>query len=82
MDMELPVLVRFGAARMLLGDVANLSAGTLIAFERAAENAVEILVNERVIARGEVVVVQGNYGVRISEIVSPQGSMPGSAALV
>jgi flagellar motor switch protein FliN len=73
LDFELPVLVRFGTTRMRLGDLANLNIGSAIEMERASENAVEILVNDRVVARGEAVVVQGNYGVRITEIVSAAG---------
>ena len=69
LDMDLPVLVRFGGTRMTIGDVLKLNTGSTIELERAGENLVEILVNDRVVARGEAVVVHGNYGVRISEIV-------------
>jgi flagellar motor switch protein FliN len=70
MGLELPVVVRFGAARMRLSEVAQLKSGSTIALERASETAVEILVNDRVVARGEAVVVEGNYGVRITEVLS------------
>jgi flagellar motor switch protein FliN/FliY len=68
MDMELPVMVRFGSTRMLLRDLLKLTAGSIIEFNRAPENPVEILVNRRIVARGSAIVVEGNYGVRISEI--------------
>ena len=68
MDMELPVTVRFGSTRMLLRDLLKLTAGSIIEFNRSPENPVEILVNRRVVARGSAIVVEGNYGVRISEI--------------
>src|ERR1700682_3649888 len=68
MDMELPVLVRFGSTRMPLRDLLKLTAGSVIEFGRSPENPVEVLVNGRVVARGTAVMVQGNYGVRISEI--------------
>jgi flagellar motor switch protein FliN/FliY len=81
MDMELPVLIRFGTTRMLLGDLLRLNAGSVIEFERASENSVEILVNDRVVARGEAVVVQGYYGVRISEMLAAPGRILAGEAL-
>jgi flagellar motor switch protein FliN/FliY len=68
LDMELPLTVRFGSARMPLSDVMKLTAGSVIDLDRTAGNAVELLVNGKVVARGAAVTVQGNYGVRISEI--------------
>jgi flagellar motor switch protein FliN/FliY len=70
LDIELPVTIRFGSAQMTLGDVMALDAGSLVEFDRAPEEPVEVLVNGRVVARGEMVMVQGNYGVRIGEISS------------
>jgi flagellar motor switch protein FliN/FliY len=75
MDMELPVLVRFGSTKMLLRDLVKLAPGSVIEFGRRPENPVEILVNGRVVARGSAVVVQGNYGVRISEIVAQRDAV-------
>ena len=65
LDIELPVTVRLGSTQMTFGDVMGLNSGSLVEFERAPEEPVEVLVNGRVVARGEMVVVQGNYGVRI-----------------
>ncbi len=70
MDMEMPLLVRFGSARMLLRDVLALGAGSVVEFRRSPEEPVDLLVNGRVVARAMVVVVQGNYGVRITEIAN------------
>jgi flagellar motor switch protein FliN/FliY len=70
LDIELPVTVRFGSAQMTFGDVMGLNTGSLVEFDRAPEEPVEVLVNGRVVARGELVMVQGNYGVRIGEISS------------
>ena len=72
MDVELPVTVRFGSAQMTFGDVMALRTGALLEFDRALEEPVEVLVNGRVVARGEIVMVQGNYGVRITEISTPR----------
>ena len=70
MDMELPVMVRFGSTRMLLRDLLKLTAGSIIELNRSGENPVEILVNKRIVARGTAVVVEGNYGVRIAEVAT------------
>ena len=70
LDIELPVTLRFGRTQMTLGDVIALGTGSVIEFDRGVEDPVEVLVNGRVVARGEAVMVQGNYGVRVSEIIS------------
>ena len=72
LDVELPVSVSFGHTTLLLKDVLKLSPGSVMELNRLPEEPVEIVVNGHVIARGEVVVVDGNYGVRIEEIVSRQ----------
>lgn len=82
MDVELPLVLRFGKARLALRDLLELKAGSAIELERDPENPVEILVSGKVIARGEAVVVEGHYGVRISEVVSskePLLPLPGKA---
>jgi flagellar motor switch protein FliN/FliY len=81
MDMELPVMVRFGSARMLLRDLLKLTAGSIVEFNRSSENPVEVLVNGRVVARGSAVVVGGNYGVRISEIAPAREAWNTGSAL-
>lgn len=70
LDVELPVSVSFGRAALKLQDAIKLITGSLIELDRGLNDPVELLVNNCVIARGEVVVVEGNYGVRITEIVS------------
>jgi flagellar motor switch protein FliN len=81
MDMELPVMVRFGSTRMPLRDVLKLTAGSIVEFNRVPENPVEVLVNGRIVARGSAIVVEGNYGVRISEIApSREAWTAGSAS--
>src|SRR4051794_36909857 len=73
MDLEFPVIVRFGRRRMRLGELAELSPGSVVEFDRASEDQVEVVVNGRVIAVGEAVVVEGNYGVRITGVLSRPG---------
>ncbi len=70
LDLELPIRVSFGKARVALKDVLKLSTGSIVELDRSIHDPVEIIVNDRVIGRGEVVVTEGNYGVRIQEIVS------------
>jgi flagellar motor switch protein FliN len=70
LDVELPVSVSFGRAVLKLHDAIKLITGSLIELDRGLSDPVELLVNNCVIARGEVVVVEGNYGVRITEIIS------------
>lgn len=70
LDLELPITVRFGETRLTLDALARLGAGSLIDLERAPDDPVDLLVNGRLVARGEVVVVSGCYGVRVREVVS------------
>ena len=70
LDVHLPVSISFGSAEMQLKDVLKLSAGSVVELDRQPEEPVDVIVNGYVIARGEVVVVDGNYAVRVQEIVS------------
>ncbi|MDO8931256.1 MAG: flagellar motor switch protein FliN [Rhodocyclaceae bacterium] len=70
MEVELPVGVSFGRAQMRLKDAIKLTTGSIVELNRSISEPVAIIVNNCVIARGEVVVVEGNYGVRIKHIVS------------
>lgn len=70
LDVELPVSVSFGRADLALKDVLKLTTGSIVELNRAISEPVEVIVNNCVIARGEVVVIEGNYGVRIHEIIS------------
>jgi flagellar motor switch protein FliN len=72
LDVELPVSVSFGRAQLPLKDVIKLTTGSIVELNRALSEPVEVIVNNCVIARGEVVVVEGNYGIRIKQVVSPQ----------
>lgn len=70
LEVEMPVSVSFGKTQLRLQDVLKLISGSIIELDRAISEPVEVIVNNCVIARGEVVVVEGNYGVRIQEIMS------------
>ncbi|MGE5567845.1 MAG: flagellar motor switch protein FliN [Rhodospirillales bacterium] len=70
MEVDLPVSVSFGRAQLPLKDVLKLSVGSIVELNRTLTEPVEVIVNNCVVARGEVVVVEGNYGVKIQEIIS------------
>jgi flagellar motor switch protein FliN len=70
LEVELPVGVSFGRTQMRVKDAVKLTTGSIVELNRSVSAPVEIIVNNCVIARGEVVVVEGNYGVRIQEIIS------------
>ena len=68
MDVQLPVRVRIGRKKMLLKDVLNMDIGSVIELNQLANDPLEILVDDHVIALGEVVIVDGNFGVQITSI--------------
>lgn len=70
LDIELPLWVRFGETAMTLQALTKLGPGTTLDLERSPDDPVDVMVNSTVIARGEVVVVAGNYGVRVTEVIS------------
>jgi flagellar motor switch protein FliN/FliY len=72
LDVDLPVSVSFGRALVQLKDILKLNSGSIVELNRAVTEPVEVIVNNCVIAKGEVVVVEGNYGVRIQQIISRQ----------
>ena len=74
LDVDLPLVVRFGRAIMPLRALADLGPGSVIDMGRSPDEPVELLVGERLVARGEVVIVGGNYGVRITELMGGQNS--------
>jgi flagellar motor switch protein FliN len=75
LDIDLPVIVRFGHTELPLRTLTRLGPGSVIDLGRSPDDPVEIMVSDRVIARGEVVVVGGNYGIRILDVVSTSERM-------
>ncbi|MFN8219460.1 MAG: flagellar motor switch protein FliN [Fimbriimonadales bacterium] len=72
MDIPLEISVELGRVRMMVRDVVELGTGSIVEIEKAAGEPVDVLVNGRPVARGEVVVIEDNFGVRITEILNPQ----------
>ena len=70
LDVEMPVSVSFGRAHLPLREIVKLTSGAIVELNRAVSEPVELIVNNCVVARGEVVVVDGNYGVRVKQIIS------------
>ena len=68
MDVKLPVRVRIGKKKMLLKDVLNMDIGSVIELNQLANDPLDILVDNHVIAEGEVVIVDGNFGIQITTI--------------
>jgi flagellar motor switch protein FliN/FliY len=70
LDVPLEVSVELGRARMTIQDLLGLGPGSVIELDKVAGEALDILVNDRLVARGEAVVVNDKFGVRITDIVS------------
>ena len=72
MDIPLEISVELGRMKMMVKDVVELGSGSIVQIDKAAGEPVDVLVNGRLVARGEVVVIEDNFGVRITEILSLQ----------
>ena len=68
-DVPLAVTMRFGQRQLTLRELLNLGTGSLLELDRQVEEPVDLMLGDRVIARGEVVIVDGNYGMRITEVL-------------
>ncbi len=72
LDVPLNVDVELGRTRMTIQDLLALGPGRIIELDKVAGSPLDILVNDRLLARGEAVVVNDKFGIRITDIVSPQ----------
>jgi flagellar motor switch protein FliN/FliY len=75
MDLELEVTLRFGGRNLLLKDVLELGPGSVLELDRQVQEPADLLLDGKMIARGEVVMVNGNYGLRVSEVFTSQTTM-------
>lgn len=71
LDIPLEVSVELGRTRMVINDLLQLGQGSVIELSKLAGEPLEILVNNKLVARGEVVVVNEKFGIRVTDIVSP-----------
>jgi flagellar motor switch protein FliN/FliY len=75
MDVYMELTVELGRTRKLIREILGIGEGTIIELDKLAGEPVDILVNHKLIAKGEVVVIDENFGVRVTEIVSPMQRM-------
>ncbi len=71
MDLELPVTVELGRIKMMVKDILDLGPGALIELNKFSGEPVDVYVNEKKFAEGEVVVIEQNFGVRITALIGP-----------
>jgi flagellar motor switch protein FliN/FliY len=71
LDVELAASLRFGSRSMLLKEILELDAGAVIELDQRVQDPVELLLDGRVVLRGEVVIVDGNFGLRVSDVIQP-----------
>ncbi len=74
---SLRVSVEVGSASIKLVDLLNFTEGSVVELDRQANDLLDIFANGTLIAKGEIVTVDSRYGVRIVEVVAPEGRMPG-----
>jgi flagellar motor switch protein FliN/FliY len=71
LDIPLTVTVELGRTRMLINDLLQLSQGSVVELTKLVGEPLEVLVNQKLVARGEVVVVNEKFGIRLTDVVSP-----------
>ena len=71
-DVPLIMIVEIGRTDMEIQDILNLKKGNIVAFEKIVGEPMDVVVGDRFMARGEIVVVNERYGVRISEVTRPE----------
>ena len=71
MDIPVKITVELGRRRMMINELLNLGEGSVVELNKLAGEPMEVLVNDKLIARGEAVVVNDKFGVRLLDVVSP-----------
>ena len=72
LDVDLEASLRFGAREMPLGDILDLGPGDVVELDRHVADPVDLIVGDKIVARGEVVLVNGNFGLRVTEVAAPR----------
>jgi flagellar motor switch protein FliN len=70
LDIELEANIRFGAREMSLAELLEIGPGAVIPLDRQVTDPVDLIIGEKVVARGEVVLIQGKFGLRVTEVLS------------
>ncbi len=72
LDVELEAALRFGCKELPLGEILDLGPGDVVQLDRNVADPVDLIVGDKIVARGEVVLVNGNFGLRVTEVSSPR----------
>jgi flagellar motor switch protein FliN/FliY len=72
LDVELEASLRFGCREMPLGEILDLGPGDVVQLDRHIADPVDLIVGDKIVARGEVVLVNGNFGLRVTEVAAPR----------
>jgi len=72
LDVELEAAIRFGCRELTLSEVVELGPGDVVELDRLVADPVDLIVADKIVARGEVVLVDGNFGLRVTEVAAPQ----------
>ncbi len=72
LDVELEASLRFGVREMPLGEILDLGPGDVVELDRHVADPVDLIVGDKIVARGEVVLVNGNFGLRVTEVAAPR----------
>jgi flagellar motor switch protein FliN len=72
LDVELEATLRFGSCEMPLGQLLDLGPGDVVQLDRNVSDPVDLIVGDKIVARGEVVLVNGNFGLRVTEVAAPR----------
>ncbi len=75
MDIELEATLRFGSREMTIGEVLDLGPGDVIELDRQADDVVDLLIGDKIIARGIAVLCNGRYGLRVTEVAELKMSL-------
>jgi flagellar motor switch protein FliN/FliY len=78
LDMEMEAALHFGSSEVKLRDVLALGPGDVLELDRQVSAPVDLVVGNRIVARGEVVVVKGNFALRVTEVTTPQLRLEGA----
>jgi flagellar motor switch protein FliN/FliY len=72
LDVELEASLRFGSREMPLGEILDLGPGDVVELDRQVADPVDLIVGDKIVARGEVVLINGNFGLRVTEVAAPR----------
>ncbi|MBS1803018.1 MAG: FliM/FliN family flagellar motor switch protein [Acidobacteria bacterium] len=72
LDVELEATLRFGCCEMLLGEILELGPGDVVELDRHVADPVDLVVGNKIVAKGDVVLINGNFGLRVTEVAAPQ----------